>query len=62
VCSYADEEQWRQIGYSSLTSTPDASSLDDIFVPKVFRDISSGLNGEKQFHLSNLCNDITDSS
>ncbi|ESW28238.1 hypothetical protein PHAVU_003G270200 [Phaseolus vulgaris] len=48
VCSCADEEHWRQIGYSSLTSTPDASSLDDIFVPKVFRDISSGLNELKR--------------
>ncbi|XP_014506195.1 uncharacterized protein LOC106765947 [Vigna radiata var. radiata] len=56
VSSCADEEHWRQIGYSSLTSTPDASSLDDIFVPKIFRDISSGLNDLKR-QLSELDSD-----
>ncbi|XP_027917135.1 uncharacterized protein LOC114176324 isoform X2 [Vigna unguiculata] len=56
VSSCADEEHWRQSGYSSLTSTPDASSLDDIFVPKVFRDISSGLNDLKR-QLSELDSD-----
>ncbi|CAJ1942205.1 unnamed protein product [Sphenostylis stenocarpa] len=48
VCSCVDGEHWRQTGYSSETSTPDVSSLDDIFVPKVFRDISSGLNELKR--------------
>ncbi|XP_027347983.1 uncharacterized protein LOC113859394 [Abrus precatorius] len=43
VCSCAQEENWRQIDYLSPISTPDVSSLDDIVIPKVFRDISSGL-------------------
>ncbi|KAG4951924.1 hypothetical protein AAZX31_16G104800 [Glycine max] len=56
MCSCVHEKNWRQTGYSSLTSTPDVSSLDDIFIPKVFRDISSGLNELKR-QLSQLDSD-----
>ncbi|KAL5143112.1 hypothetical protein HKD37_09G026145 [Glycine soja] len=59
MCSCVHEEDWRKTGYSSLTSTPDASSLDDIFIPKVFRDISSGLNELKR-QLSQLDSDGSD--
>ncbi|KAK7379693.1 hypothetical protein VNO78_34382 [Psophocarpus tetragonolobus] len=59
VCSCVHEEHWRQTGYSSLTPTPDVSSLDDIFTPQVFRDISSGLNELKR-QLSQLDFDSDD--
>ncbi|KAK7360315.1 hypothetical protein VNO77_02299 [Canavalia gladiata] len=56
VCSCALEEQWRQTEYLSPISTSDVSSLDDIVIPKVFRDISSGLN-ELRRQLSQLDSD-----
>ncbi|TKY58374.1 hypothetical protein E2542_SST15433 [Spatholobus suberectus] len=63
VCSCAHEEHWRQTEYSSPISTPistpDVSSLEDIVIPKVFRDISSGLNELKR-QLSQLDSDSSD--
>nr|KYP34965.1 hypothetical protein KK1_044020 [Cajanus cajan] len=59
VCSCAHEEHWRQAEYSSPISTPDVSSLEDIVIPKVFRDISSGLNELKR-QLSQLDSDYSE--
>ncbi|KAK7262766.1 hypothetical protein RJT34_30346 [Clitoria ternatea] len=56
MCSSAFEERWKQTEHSTPISTPDVSSLDDIVVPKAFRDISSGLN-ELRRQLSQLDSD-----
>ncbi|KAL2334236.1 hypothetical protein Fmac_015449 [Flemingia macrophylla] len=48
VCSCSRGEHWKQAEYSNPISTPDVSSLEDIVIPKVFRDISSGLNELKR--------------
>lgn len=45
MCSLAQEELWTQTEYLTPISTPDVSSIDNVAMPKDFRDAISGLKG-----------------